>query len=163
MKSHEVLRDAFKKTSAKQVADDLGVSLSTAYKWTEPADGSGSGAVNPLDRIADLIRSTGDKHIAQWVCERAGGFYVNNPTGERAREVLPAASEIMQEFADMLSMIAQAALDNVISTNETAGIRRRWEELKSVSEGFVRSCEQGDFGTAREILSGKKDFHKLEK
>jgi transposase len=163
MKSHEVLREAFKKTSAKQVAEQTGLSLSAVYKWTEPSDGTGSGAPNPLDRVETLLQASGDKRIAQWICERAGGFFVNNPTGERARQVLPAASEIMQEFADMLSMIAQAAVDNVVTKAETEGIRRRWEELKSVSEGFVRSCEQGDFSSAREILSGKKDFHKLEK
>lgn len=153
MKSHEVLREALEKNGAKQVAAETGVSLSTIYKWTEPAGDGGSGAPNPLDRIEAILRCTGDRRIAQWVCQRAGGFFVHNPAGERAREVLPAASEIMQEFADMLSVIAQAAIDNVITRQETTDIRRRWEELKSVSEGFVRSCEEGDFSRTRELLS----------
>jgi hypothetical protein len=165
MKSHEVLRDAFEKTGAKQVAAEAGVSLSSVYKWTEPSGDGGSGATNPLDRIEVLLRCTGDKRIAQWICQHAGGFFVSNPnpSGARTAEVLPAASEITQEFADMLSVIAKAATDNVISKQETADIRRRWEELKSVSESFVRSCEDGDFSKTREILGGKKNFQSLEK
>ena len=43
MESHEVLREVLKKISAKQVASDLGLSLSLIYKWAEPpAEGSGA-------------------------------------------------------------------------------------------------------------------------
>lgn len=147
MKSHEVLRESFQKCSAKQVADEMGLSLSMVYKWAEPAVETGSGAVNPLDRIEALIRSTNDPQIVQWICEQAGGFYIKNPNASRPRSfsVLPATNEIVQEFADMLSVIANAALDNSISEKESANIRRRWEELKSVTEGFVQCCEVGNF------------------
>jgi hypothetical protein len=167
MKSHEVLRDALEKNGAKQIAAETGVSLSTIYKWTEHAGEGGSGTANPLDRVEALLRCTGDRRIAQWVCHRAGGFFVHNPAhGSRVSELLPATSKIMQEFADMLSAIAKAATDNVISKQETSDIRRRWEELKTVTEGFVRSCEEGDFAKTREILSGEKKparFQGLEK
>ena len=52
---------------------------------------------------------------------------------------------MVQEFADMLSVIATAALDNNISTAEAETIRARWEDLKSVTERFVNCCEQGNF------------------
>ncbi len=75
MESHEVLREIFKKTSAKQIAADLQLSLSLIYKWAEPpSDDSGSGANNPLDRVGQLIKATGDARIAQWVAEQTGGF-----------------------------------------------------------------------------------------
>lgn len=156
MSSHKVIQDTLQQHGARQVAEGMGVSLSLVYKWAEPTE-HGSGTPNPLDRIAALLRCTGDARIAQWVCEQAGGFYVRNPTtqGDHVPEVLPATSRIMQEFADMLSVIAQAALDNDISTKETAGIRRRWEDLKSVTEGFVRSCEEGDFARVRKELRGQ--------
>ena len=156
MKSHEVLRQALEKNGAKRLAEETGVSLSMVYKWTEPTE-SGSGSPNPLDRVAALLDCTNDPRIAQWVCERAGGFFVRNPAcdPERISEVLPATSRIMQEFADMLSVIAQAALDDDISKKETADIRRRWEDLKSVTEGFVLSCEQGDFARVRNELRGQ--------
>jgi hypothetical protein len=156
MNSHEVLRAALRDNGAKQLATETGVSVSTIYKWTEPTEG-GSGVQNPLDRVAAILRCTGDARIAQWVCEQAGGFYVSNPVPRDGRhaEVLPATSQIMQEFADMLSVIAQAALDNDISTRETGDIRRRWEDLKTVTEGFVRSCEEGDFARVRSGLRGQ--------
>jgi hypothetical protein len=149
MKSHELLREVFDSCSPKQVATDLGLSLSMVYKWAEPA--GESGAANPLDRIEGLLKSTQDQRIVQWVCERAGGFFIPNPNVARQRSfaVLPATNRIVQEFADMLAVIASAALDNSISPTEAEKIRSRWEDLKSVTEGFVRCCEQGEFGPLR--------------
>ena len=43
-------------------------------------------------------------------------------------------------------MVANAAADNQITKAEAAEIRARWEELKSVTEGFVECCESGNFG-----------------
>jgi hypothetical protein len=38
-------------------------------------------------------------------------------------------------------------LDNLISSATRAKqIRARWEELKTVTEGFVACCEEGNFG-----------------
>lgn len=147
MKSHELLSAVFDKCSPKEVAAELGVSVSLVYKWAEPAAG-GSGAANPLDRVAALVRCTGDPRLAQWLCEQAGGFFVANPPAGRPRSyaVVPATNQVVQEFADMLSVIATAALDNNISATEAVTIRARWEDLKSVTESFVRCCEQGNFG-----------------
>jgi hypothetical protein len=47
--------------------------------------------------------------------------------------------------------VAAAAADNQITAAEAEQIRARWEELKSVTERFVRCCEEGDF---RLIKSG---------
>lgn len=147
MQSHELLKEVLKKTSAKQIAADMGLSLSLIYKWAEPPqDETGSGANNPLDRIEQLLRITQDPRIAQWVCERAGGFYITNPkTKPHPFQLIPFTNNIVQEFADMLGVIAVAAADNQISKDEAKAIRRRWEDLKSVTEGFVRNCEEGNF------------------
>jgi hypothetical protein len=59
--------------------------------------------------------------------------------------LIPATNEIVQEFADLLAVIATAAADNQITTAEAKDIRGRWEELKSVTEGFVACCENGNF------------------
>src|SRR5438045_2497562 len=117
MKSHEVLRDVFQSANPKLVAEQLSLSLSTVYKWAEPAADGGSGALNPLDRTAELIRATNDVRIVQWICESAGGFFVANPNRKRgnAFTLVPATNSIVQEFADMLSVIATAAIDNDIS------------------------------------------------
>lgn len=155
MQSHEVLKEVLKKTSAKQISADMGLSLSLIYKWAEPpTDETGSGANNPLDRIDQLLKITNDERIAQWVCERAGGFFITNPKAKpQPYQLIPSTNSIVQEFADMLGVIAVAASDNMITREEAKAIRRRWEDLKSVTEGFVRQCEEGNFGAIREESS----------
>jgi hypothetical protein len=135
----------------------MGLSLSLIYKWAEPpADDSGSGANNPLDRIEQLLRTTHDHRVAQWVCERAGGFFITNPDAKpHPFSLIPATNDIVQEFADMLQVIALAAADQKVTMDEAKNIRARWEELKSVTEGFVRSAEQGNFAALEKNLSGK--------
>jgi hypothetical protein len=153
MQSHELLREVLQTTSPKQVAADLGLSLSLIYKWAEPPEGeAGSGAANPLDRIDALLRSTNDPRLVHWICQRAGGFFIRNPKAHHAHPdyLVPATNEILQEFADLLAVIASAAADNHVSADEAKKIRARWEELKTVTESFVRCCEEGNFRRLRE-------------
>src|SRR5882672_10285491 len=152
MQSHELLREVLQKSSAKQVAADLNLSLSMIYKWAEPDEGDGSGAVNPLDRIEQIIRSTKDRRLVQWICERAGGFFILNPKHHLPHPdfLIPATNEIVQEFADLLAVIAIAAADNEITQKEAKSIRARWEELKSVTECFVACCEEGNFSQLKD-------------
>lgn len=148
MQSHELLREVIKDGSAKQIAADLSISLSLIYKWAEPPESvAGSGLTNPLDRIEQLIQSTRDPRLAQWICERAGGFFIHNPkpAAPHPYHLIPATNQIVQEFADMLGVIAAASGDNAISKAEATNIRRRWEDLKRETEGFVHCCEQGNF------------------
>ena len=154
MESHEVLKEVLKKTSAKQISADMGLSLSLIYKWAEPpVDETGSGANNPLDRIDQLLKITKDERIAQWVCERAGGFFITNPKAKpHPYQLIPSTNSIVQEFAEMLGVIAVAASDNLITKDEAKAIRRRWEDLKTVTEGFVRQCEEGDFNALKDEL-----------
>jgi hypothetical protein len=133
----------------------MGLSLSLIYKWAEPA-AEGSGVANPLDRIEQLLKLTDDRRIAQWVCERAGGFFILNPKANpQAVNLIPATNTIVQEFADLLAVIAAAATDNAITRTEAKEIRGRWEELKSVTEGFVRCCEAGNFGPVHQHLASR--------
>lgn len=152
MQSHELMREIFKKTPAKNIAADLGLSLSMIYKWAEEDERDGSGIANPLDRIESLLRSTNDRRLIQWVCERAGGFFILNPKTNKPHPdyLIPATNEIVQEFADLLSVIALAAADNQITAKEAKDIRARWEELKSVTEEFVSCCEEGNFSALKE-------------
>jgi transcriptional regulator with XRE-family HTH domain len=152
MKSHEIFRELFDRISPKELASELGLSVSMIYKWAEPAGDVGSGTPNPLERIAALLKVTGDIRIAEWVCLRAGGFYIKSPDApatEGARSVVSATNQIVQDFAEMLSSIATAAVDNAITAKETRDIRERWEHLKSVTEAFVWCCERGNFEEVR--------------
>lgn len=153
MQSHELLREVFQKCSPKQVASELGLSLSMIYKWAEPGDEvAGSGSTNPLDRIDALLHCTDDRRIVQWICQRAGGFFILNPKTNKPHPsyLIPATNEIVQEFADLLAVVAAAAADNQISEREAKQIRARWEELKCVTESFVACCEEGNFRALRE-------------
>jgi hypothetical protein len=154
MQSHELLREVFQKCSAKQVAAELELSLSTIYKWAEPDDGTGSGTANPLDRIEALIKCTNDPRVVQWICQRAGGYFILNPKTNKPHSphLIPATNEIVQEFADLLAVIATAAGDNQITRQESAAIRDRWEELKTVTEEFVACCEEGNFSALKAKL-----------
>ncbi|HHY85487.1 MAG TPA: hypothetical protein GYA07_08130 [Verrucomicrobia bacterium] len=156
MRSHELLREVFQKTSPKQVAAELGLSLSMIYKWAEPDEGTGSGTANPLDRVEALLRCTNDTRLVQWICQRAGGFFILNPKINRPHPsyLIPATNEIVQEFADLLAVIANAAADNQITPKEAQKIRARWEVLKSVTEGFVACCENGNFSELKEHPPG---------
>jgi hypothetical protein len=155
MQSHELLREVFQRTNPKEAASSLNLSLSMIYKWTEPPREPNSGAMNPLDRVAALLECTKDHRIAQWVCQRAGGFFIANPAAKRLdkQHLMPATNQIVQEFADLLAVVASAAADNQITPQEAQRIRASWEELKSVTEGFVRCCEQGDFGPLKDTPS----------
>jgi hypothetical protein len=147
MHAHEVMKEVLKKTSAKQIAAEMALSLSLIYKWAEsPEDQSASGANSPLERVGQLLRITQDTQIAQWVCEQANGFFIRNPEHLPAGQpLIPITNDIVQEFADMLATIATSSADSVITPDEARNIRRRWEELKSVTEGFVTAAETGSF------------------
>jgi hypothetical protein len=151
MQSYELLREVFEKKAPKQVAADLGLSLSMVYKWAEPPNhAAGSGTGNPLDRIEALLTSTGDHRLVQWICQRAGGFFILNPKNTpHPHFLIPATNQIVQEFADLLAVIATATADDQITQAESKQIRARWEELKTVTEGFVACCEEGNFGPIR--------------
>ena len=151
MNSHQVIRNACDKHGAKEIAGRLGVSLSLVYKWAQPRTESGSGSRNPLDRVIELISSTRDPRIIEWICEQAGGYFVRNPESMDGDdyEVMPATSQIVGQFAALLAEISKAAHDDSITTGESRRIRRVWDALKSFAEGFVNCCEDGDFKKMR--------------
>jgi len=153
MESHEVLRNAFAKTSPKAVASDLGISLSLVYKWAEKQSDDGSGSRNPLDRLMKIIELSGDLRIVEWLCQQTGGYFVRNPKSscEKGFQVLPATNEIVGQFSVLLQQISTAALDHSISKQEAKEIRECWDKLKSYAEGFVRCCEEGDYDQMLEI------------
>src|SRR5947207_15546454 len=146
MDSHELLQEVFQKTSAKQIAAALGLSLSMIYKWAEPDDGTGSGAANPLDRIEALVRCTNDTRIVHWICEQAGRFFIKNPkaTWPHPIHLMPATNQIVQEFADLLAVIASGATDNHTTPHEAKTITARGEHVTSLTEGSVRRITDGN-------------------
>ncbi len=152
MQSHEVLREVFDQCSPKEISAELDLSLSLVYKWAEPPTADGPPTGNPLERVAALYRCSRDERILHWLCQQAGGFFIKNPKTHHAHPefLIPATNQIVQEFADLLAVIATAAADNQITAKEAKIIRARWEDLKSVTETFVGCCEQGNFVPLKE-------------
>ncbi len=151
MESHEVLREAVEKVGVKQVAAKLNVSESLVYKWCQPKGGAGAGgAENPLDRLDDLIQLTGQTGPLQWLCQRANGYYVPNPEQANAkgeRNLLKVTQSILREFSDLLEVVSHSAgNDGMINEKEADQIRKEWDQLKSVTERFVKGCEIGTSG-----------------
>ena len=156
MDSHQVLRNSFEHTSPKAIAAELGISLSLVYKWGQDQSDSGSGSRNPLDRLLEIIRLTGDLRIIEWLCQKCDGYFVRNPESscEKGLEVLPATSEIVDQFSKLLQHISESALDHSITPGEAGTIRDSWDRLKCYAEGFVRCCEEGDFETIKKAERG---------
>jgi hypothetical protein len=157
MESHELLREIFDQKPPKEVSADLELSTSMIYKWAQPSTNDG-GIENPLDRIEALYRSTGDQRLVQWICQRAGGFFILNPkNAPHPTFLIPATNQIVQEFADLLQVVAAAAADNQITVAEAKQIRARWEELKTATEGFVACCEEGNFGRLKKEAAQRSE------
>ena len=120
------------------------------YKWAEPPDpAAGSGAVNPLDRIDALQKcSCAGPRVVQWICQRAGGFFIKNPRRPihpHPEFLIPATNEIIQEFADLLGVIANAVADNQITESEAADIPRTVGGVEVRDGGFCAMLRAGQF------------------
>lgn len=150
MESHEVLRNAIEKMGVKALAAKLKLSAALIYKWCQPPQrgaSEGSGARNPLDRLWLVYRETHDEQLVQWLCHKAGGYFVKNPTvqpGEREEELLGTTQRLVERFGGLLGEVSRSIEnDGIINKEEAARIRTAWDDLKSHTEQFVVACEHG--------------------
>lgn len=154
MKSYEVIREAVKEPGVKSVAAALRVSAALVYKWCEPPadaeDPDQSGARNPLDRVREMYLLTKDIRLVRWLCNEAGGFFVANPVPEIRytvdKQIYDETRAMMRDFSELLEAITTATeTDPHIDADEADLIRQKWEDLKSIAERFVVSCEEGHY------------------
>jgi len=142
--SPEVIRDATHAIGVKAIASEMNLSTSLVYKWCQPKGFDGSGADNPLDRLAHLVKLTGDDRLVQWLCETVNGFLVKNPPVATTEvPLLRFTQTILSDFSQLLNNVS-ASIDNDgrIDAREAAAIRANWETLKTAGESFVVACEQ---------------------
>ena len=151
-RSDEVVKRAARAIGVKALAAELKLSPALVYKWCQPLDPNdpdSSGARNPLDRVVDIVRATGDQDVVNWICHQAGGFFAPNPQIDHKNaktDLLVGAQQLVKEFSDMLEEVSRAvADDNAIEQSEAQRIRRHWETLKRVAETFVAGSEAGLF------------------
>lgn len=160
MRSHEVLRKAADAIGVKALAAKLRLSTALVYKWceeAEPHDPDSSGALNPLDRVAEVFRATQDPDVVNWICHEAGGFFVPNPTeapNDHRTELLVDTQRLVREFSQLLLAVTRSIEDDgVIHAPEAERIRAAWELLKRTVEEFTVTCERGLYSNLR----GKPD------
>lgn len=152
MRSHEILREAADNIGVKALAARLRLSPALIYKWcqqSDPGDPDSSGARNPLDRLGDIVKATGETRVVNWLCHEADGFYVPNPKTVDKNldtELLTTTQRLVQEFSELLYQVTRSIEDDGrIESAEADNIRLAWESLKTYAESFVVGCERGDF------------------
>ncbi len=152
MRSHEVLKRAADGIGVKALAAKLRLSPALVYKWCQPFsddDPDAGGARNPLDRVADIARETGDRDVVQWLCHQTGGFFVGNPAVTPAKtgtELLVNTQRMVKEFSQLLLTVTKSIEDDGrIETQEAQRIRDEWELFKRTVEQFTITCERGLF------------------
>jgi hypothetical protein len=144
--SHEVCQQACNKIECKNVARDMKLSLTLIHKWCSAPPPHGSGLPNPLDRLETFYHCTGDAGLVEWLCARAGGFFVKNPPAQAVSpNLLTAENDMELEQIKFLEAVTAAARKGSISPEEAAKLRTRLERMKSAGESFVAACERGAF------------------
>lgn len=151
-KSYKILKQAIDKVGVKTVTAKLKISSTLVYKWCqekEEKDGPiASGAANPLDRIKAVYDMTQDIELINWICQAADGYYVKNPSKEKITsdtKVMKSIHGFIKEFSETLEAISHSYSDKSITMDEAKKIRKEWEDLKRIGEGFVQACELGKF------------------
>ena len=154
MKSYEVIRNAVEEPGVKAVAAALKVSPALVYKWCEPPadseDPEQSGARNPLDRVREMYLLTKDIRLIRWLCNQADGFFVANPILDHQRPleevIFNETRRMVRDFSELLDAVTESVEDDPgIDPDEAVAIRQKWEDLKSLVERFVISCEKGHY------------------
>lgn len=158
MRSYEVLKRAADGIGVKALAAELRLSPALVYKWCQewdPDDPDASGARNPLDRIADIVRLTGDREVVNWLCHEASGFLTLNhpaePPENVSAELLANTQRLVREFSQLLLTVTRSIEDDgEIEPAEADRIRDAWELLKRTVETFTVACERGLFRHTRD-------------
>ena len=150
MRSYEALRRAADQIGVKALAGHLKLSPALVYKWCQEWDSDepdASGARNPLDRLAEIVRATGDTDVVNWLCHEAGGFFVRNPTAppeDFDTALVVHTQRLVHEFSRLLlAVTASIEDDGEIEPSEAERIRQAWEQFKGTVEAFTVACEQG--------------------
>ena len=152
LKSYEVLKKTIDRVGAKEIASDLKLSTALIYKWcqelSDEDDPSLSGAINPLDRIQQIYEKTKDVELINWICQMANGYFVENALVDEPHNVrmFRNIQQLVKEFSETLEKVSECFDDDQkITLQEAVKIRKEWEDLKRIGEGFVLACERGKF------------------
>ena len=128
------------------LAEATGKSTATVYRWCLDTDNSG--LRNPIDLLDDICLLVGGKKvelaetIAQHYCELADGFFVKNSVDDFRLDVFKAFPIVLQKFARYMEAVSDGLANGVIEETEAERVRQEWEDVKRISECFVRNYEK---------------------
>ncbi len=159
--SHEVIQEALllagkksgQTSSSSQVeahraiAQALGVSTSMLYKWREP-NPRDKVQSNPLERVSTLITQTGDERIVDWLAQKAGGHFQRDEIQSNAGKLPAASHALVKEYSLLIARIVGMVEDHQVTPDESQELREKWDAIRKKTEGFVRTCEKGTYGSA---------------
>ncbi len=147
MESNEVLKKVLSEYGFKRAAAEMKLTQSLLYKWCQAREApEDSRAENPLERVLQVVKLTGDAEPLHWLCQQNDGFFVGNPAGPSnpSGPVLLATQQLLREFSELLQAVSESySADSQISLAEAERIRMEWEQLKTAAERFVVGCERG--------------------
>ncbi len=151
MESHEIVKQLLAKVPAKQIASELGVSLSLVYKWAEPAS-MGSGTSNPLDRTEALMRLCKCQIPLQWLCSRFGGtFMPAKPEDGESMDVPAALGSLTRQVGVFMGLIGSLMVAKSGDELKIAELRQQWESSKTCIDMMLRAIEQAQLHCEKEV------------
>lgn len=148
LNSWDVFREVFREVGVKAIARAVRVSAALLYKWQEPSNSiNDSGALNPLDRVAEITRLTGDTRLVEWLCQQAGGVFVPLPAPvvDVSRCINTVTRDVAGKLFGTLDVLVEAGGDGVIDQKETEAFRCAWQGTVGSVESVVRATERGLF------------------
>ncbi len=138
MNSKDAMREACKDVGIREIAEVLEMSPSNFYNQINDPNRK-----DLLSKFVDFCNACENDKAIAWASEELNGTFVKNPdiSHPKLQDPNECISTSLKEFGDIVREINLAAKDQKISKEETASIRKEWEELKVVMESFVLSHE----------------------
>ena len=115
---------AFSEKTYSEIADEMGIGTETVRRYhTDPSYNP------PLPRIPDLNAAYGNDVLVQWIARKCGGVFVRIQGIHEPAELQKEISLLTKEFADVLSVHADAIVDGKLTQEELKKILKEAEEL----------------------------------
>jgi len=144
--SDGILRKAAEGINIKELAADLGKvegkdTLSVSYIYQQLR--GDTKIKNILERCRVWLKHDKSGTILQWLCNENEGYFVKRISNKKCSNQVVA--KLMKEFAEVISTIADALLDGKVSMTEYKNLRKEWQDVQSIMEGFLDACEKGEY------------------
>lgn len=152
MNLNDELRSAIKRAGikdkvvgVKKVAEAFDVSESIIHKWVETGEHHRKNPMEDFLKLMEVLKW--DPEFMRYICGLGGGCYVKDPPlkNGKAQDLMSVENDVMGNMGGLMKTISIAARDKNISSHKARDIRKGWDEVKSLTEGFVVGCEHGNF------------------